>query len=303
MQHKNSTLPRAILLIVVSICFSSTAAAFSWRDLWQRPDQQGAAAMQAGQPAQAAQLYVNPHWQAVAHYRAAQYQQAYQSFSQDKSATGYFNQGNALANMGQFDKAIQAYTQALRLNPNMADAAYNKNLLEKMQQQSKQNKSQNKNGQKNNSDQQQKNNDQQQNQNQDQQQNNNDQQQNKDQQQNNNDQQQDKDQQQNDNDQQQNQNQRQNDNDQQQNQDSQQGNSDQQQNQDKQQNNSDPQQNRQSADANQTAIKAGNTSQQTAQQQATQQWLQSIPDDPGGLLKQKFLRDHAKYQQTSQQGQ
>ncbi len=32
------------------------------------------------------------------------------------------------------------------------------------------------------------------------------------------------------------------------------------------------------------------------QQQADQQWLDAIPDDPGGLLRQKFLRDHYRKQ-------
>ncbi|MHA7840248.1 MAG: tetratricopeptide repeat protein [Gammaproteobacteria bacterium] len=34
------------------------------------------------------------------------------------------------------------------------------------------------------------------------------------------------------------------------------------------------------------------------QQQATEQWLRQIPDNPGGLLRQKFLRDHQRRQQA-----
>lgn len=41
-------------------------------------------------------------------------------------------------------------------------------------------------------------------------------------------------------------------------------------------------------------VKAAEQQAQAQQQQATGQWLQSIPDDPGGLLKQKFLRDHER---------
>jgi Ca-activated chloride channel family protein len=299
MRYTYQTLIKAIILSLIS----SNAFAITWHDLWQRPDQQGAAALQAGQPAAAAQLYTDPNWQAVAHYRAKQYQQAYQAFSQDKSATGYFNQGNALANMGQIDKAINAYKQALALNPSMADATYNKALLEKMQQQSKQN--QQNNNQQNNNDQQQ---------NQNNQQNNSDQQQNQNNQQNNSDQQQNQNNQQNNSDQQQNQNNQQNNGSQQQNQNNQQNNSDQQQNQNNQQSNGDQQQNQNDSQNRQAnndkqsmnrpiGAQASTTAQQTAQQQATQQWLDSIPDDPGGLLKQKFLRDHATYQQSQQQGQ
>ncbi len=40
---------------------------------------------------------------------------------------------------------------------------------------------------------------------------------------------------------------------------------------------------------------------QTFQEQATEQWLRRIPDDPGGLLQRKFLRDHRRYQQEATQ--
>jgi Ca-activated chloride channel family protein len=36
------------------------------------------------------------------------------------------------------------------------------------------------------------------------------------------------------------------------------------------------------------------------QQLAQQQWLRSIPDDPGGLLRRKFLVEHLLRQQKSQ---
>ena len=32
------------------------------------------------------------------------------------------------------------------------------------------------------------------------------------------------------------------------------------------------------------------------QQQAKEQWLRLIPDDPGGLLREKFLRDYLRMQ-------
>lgn len=35
---------------------------------------------------------------------------------------------------------------------------------------------------------------------------------------------------------------------------------------------------------------------QQESKQSQQQWLKQIPDDPGGLLKQKFLRDHLRMQ-------
>jgi len=44
----------------------------------------------------------------------------------------------------------------------------------------------------------------------------------------------------------------------------------------------------------QQSSKAAMTSQQKEQQQAIQHYLRSVPDEPGGLLRQKFLRDHLR---------
>jgi Ca-activated chloride channel family protein len=38
----------------------------------------------------------------------------------------------------------------------------------------------------------------------------------------------------------------------------------------------------------------------TEQQLAQQQWLRAIPDDPGGLLRRKFLIEHMLRQQKGQ---
>ena len=37
---------------------------------------------------------------------------------------------------------------------------------------------------------------------------------------------------------------------------------------------------------------------QTEQQLALEQWFRQIPDDPGGLLRRKFLIEHLKKQQV-----
>jgi len=41
------------------------------------------------------------------------------------------------------------------------------------------------------------------------------------------------------------------------------------------------------------------TQQSSEKDQSSEQWLRQIPDDPGGLLKQKFLRDYLKRKHSS----
>ena len=47
----------------------------------------------------------------------------------------YYNLGNALAKMGELDKAIDAYTQALNIEPEMEDAIAHRELVEQLKQQ------------------------------------------------------------------------------------------------------------------------------------------------------------------------
>lgn len=87
---------------------------------------------------QAAKLYKTKEWQGTAQYKAGNFEQAAQLFSQLNTATGYYNQGNALAKLGDYDKAIAAYDKALNLDPQHSDAKSNKDLLEQLKQQQEQ---------------------------------------------------------------------------------------------------------------------------------------------------------------------
>ena len=127
---KNSLKGYAVSLIL-SLC-SSTALAFNWSDLWSRPDQQGMHLLESNQPLSAAQQFQDPSWAGVAYYRAKVYPQALTAFSADHSAVGAYNRGNTLAQLGQFNAAINAYDEALRLNPQFTDASFNKALVKQL---------------------------------------------------------------------------------------------------------------------------------------------------------------------------
>ncbi|NMH59476.1 vWA domain-containing protein [Alteromonas ponticola] len=125
-------------------------------------DQRGLAAFQNDAYSQAASEFESAAWKGAAHYKAGEYEEALQAFSQDNSAEGLYNQGNSLAQLGELDKAIEKYAQALTQQPDHKDAANNKALLEAMkkqqeqeQQQQKENPQQQQEDQQNKQDQQQ----------------------------------------------------------------------------------------------------------------------------------------------------
>ncbi|KTF13847.1 VWA domain-containing protein [Pseudoalteromonas sp. 10-33] len=65
-------------------------------------------------------------------YKQGNFNAALDAFSQDKSATGYYNYGNALAKAGQLEEAINAYKQAQTLRSDFSQAADNQTLVEQL---------------------------------------------------------------------------------------------------------------------------------------------------------------------------
>lgn len=123
---------RGVLLILplLMIGVPRPAAAFEWEDLWSKPDQRAAKAFADSRYDEAARRFGDRAWQGTAWYRAGDYQRALQSLKGIETADGWYNQGNALAQIGKFPEAIAAYQKALEKDPGHADAKYNKELVE-----------------------------------------------------------------------------------------------------------------------------------------------------------------------------
>jgi Ca-activated chloride channel family protein len=79
----------------------------------------------------------------AAAYRSEDYPAAAQDFATGDSADAHYNRGNALARAGQYEKALAAYDDALAREPDMADARANRKAVEdflKQQQSAAQNR-------------------------------------------------------------------------------------------------------------------------------------------------------------------
>lgn len=124
-----------LFLPLLFVIQPNNSYALEWQDLWQRPDQRAAKALQQGDAETAAELFDDEQWRATSHYKAGNYEQAAETFARHNSADAHYNRGNALARAGQLDEAIKAYEQALQQQPDMDDALTNKALLEQLKQQ------------------------------------------------------------------------------------------------------------------------------------------------------------------------
>ena len=262
-----------VILIAPLLFIAQPVEALEWQDLWQTPDQQASEEMKAENYEAAKDLFEDSRWRGSAAFKAGDFDQAIADFSQDDSAIGDYNHGNALAKAGDLEGAIEAYNNALSKEPKMEDARFNLDLVEQLKDQQDQ--------------------DQQNQEQQDQDQQN--QQQDQDQQ---SQEQQDQDQQSQEQQDQDQQSQEQQDQDQQSQEQKDQGQE--QQNQDQQnESNEDPAQPEQDKpeDKNEAATEEEQkeevsveelSDEEKQEQEAIERILRRIPDDPGGLLRAKF---------------
>ncbi|MFQ5589232.1 MAG: VWA domain-containing protein, partial [Nitrospiria bacterium] len=131
------------VFLLTALFFPRTADAFEWDALWTRPDQRAATLFSAGDEEKAAGLFENPEWKAAAHYRAGQYEESVRALEGLDTPDALYNKGNALAKLGRVPEAMQAYDEALKIDPEHADARHNLDLLEQ-QQEKQENPNQNK---------------------------------------------------------------------------------------------------------------------------------------------------------------
>ncbi|MEM9402617.1 MAG: VWA domain-containing protein [Pseudomonadota bacterium] len=127
-----------LLLLVFVVPLPTPAHASPWDDLWLTKDQQARRALADGDAATAAELFTDPDWQAVANYRREAFEQSAGQFSSEEDARNLYNFGNAMTRLGQFESAIQAYERALELDPDDEDAAYNRDLVKELLEQQQQ---------------------------------------------------------------------------------------------------------------------------------------------------------------------
>jgi Ca-activated chloride channel family protein len=106
--------------------------AFDFQDLWLRPDQRGQHLLKQKRPAEAAQHFEDHQWQGVALYEAGDYSGAAQRFAEGNDASAHYNRGNALAKRGDLEAALDAYEQALERQPDLRPALTNKALVESL---------------------------------------------------------------------------------------------------------------------------------------------------------------------------
>ena len=127
-----------LVLVVFIVPLPRPAEASLWDDLWRNPNQQAQRALQEGSPADAAVLFEDTEWRGVARYRAGDYTGSAAEFAESGDTRNLYNLGNAMAQQGEFEAAIDAYEQVLEMEPGHEDAQYNLDVVKGIKDQQEQ---------------------------------------------------------------------------------------------------------------------------------------------------------------------
>ena len=115
------------LLTIMPI--DNSVYALDWNDLWKTRDQQAKEAMERGDYDKAIELFEDSEWLAAAHYKAGNYRQSANGYNNNSNIDHLYNHANSLAKIGKLEEAIENYEKVIAEEPNAEDALYNLNLL------------------------------------------------------------------------------------------------------------------------------------------------------------------------------
>jgi Ca-activated chloride channel family protein len=129
------------ILAVVFLTFllpitSNHAQAFELSGLWKNNNQQAAELLKQNKADEAARQFSDPKWKAAALYKAGDYQHALEIYNKldHPDTETLYNKANTLAKLGNIEQAIKTYDQVLKQDKDHVDAKYNRDLLKNMQQ-------------------------------------------------------------------------------------------------------------------------------------------------------------------------
>lgn len=129
--RRGTTVAWAIALMIAMQAVPAKAQEASrFANLWLTPDQQGRLAFDRGDYAAAARLFADSMWRGISAYRAYDFLAAAEEFSRVDTLEGQFALGNAQAQNHAYEKAIKAYDEVLKAQPDNFAAKTNRAIVQ-----------------------------------------------------------------------------------------------------------------------------------------------------------------------------
>ena len=125
---KHRTLLPFYLALVVVVFWAMFFFKGSWSELWMTADQKGYKLYQTKNYKEAAQSFENPSFKGASYFKAGEFKKAKAIYMAGTSKEAKYNLGNTELMLGKYDKAIEAYEIALKIDPDFSIAKENLNL-------------------------------------------------------------------------------------------------------------------------------------------------------------------------------
>lgn len=153
----SSYLPLKLRALIVSVLLASVPAHAHSADWWQTPEQQAQSALEAGDIEKLRQLAPNTQWQGVAEHTGGEFETAAELFSQAalqaqlegraiEANRALYNQGVSEVQAGQYEQAVNTFDQVLEKDPQFADAKHNRDIAQQLVQQEQEEQQQEQSG-------------------------------------------------------------------------------------------------------------------------------------------------------------
>lgn len=121
----------SLLLIMPFALHNPAAHAFSWDDLWLKQDQQAERDLAAGD-AEAAGRFTTPDRRGAAYFQLQEYGKSAEEFALSTAPSGAYNLGTALTRAGSYEQAIAAFDRALQTDPDAQSPRHNREIARKL---------------------------------------------------------------------------------------------------------------------------------------------------------------------------
>jgi len=137
------------VLCVACMLYSVPGHAFEWGDLWFTPEQRASRQLESQQYDQLIETAPDANWRGLGEYRKGDYAAAAESFAEDRANAEQFsrpeeteramyNQANAKVLNEQYAEAIELFDEVLDVNPEHQDAKHNRDIAEQLLEQQQQ---------------------------------------------------------------------------------------------------------------------------------------------------------------------
>lgn len=110
--------------LLTGVFYSPTVYSRGWTDLWVTPDQQRRNSEAKGEFDDLT-VSDNPAWSGVGHYRKGDFGEAAKRFSEAGGDTGIYNEATSLIHAGEYDQAVSKLEDLLESNPEHQNARHN----------------------------------------------------------------------------------------------------------------------------------------------------------------------------------